>query len=71
MPPGFIRAIWAPRGAMLVIRLPRTAVTPFPIPVHPSFAGLTLFGQWLVFDSNGALFGLGSLSNGLSFTIGN
>ena len=47
------------------------AVTPFPIPVHPSYAGLTFYGQWLVFDNAGALFGLGSLSNGLSFTIGN
>ena len=47
------------------------ATTPFPIPLHPSFAGLSFYGQYLVFDSAGALFGLGSLSNGLSFTIGN
>ena len=48
-----------------------TALSALPIPLSPVFAGVTFYGQWLVLDGNGALLGLGALSNGLSFTIGN
>ncbi|MBM4059942.1 MAG: hypothetical protein FJ265_02450 [Planctomycetes bacterium] len=48
-----------------------TAAFPLAIPNNPSFAGVTLNGQWLVFDPNGSLFGFASLSNGLNVVMGN
>jgi Tol biopolymer transport system component len=40
-----------------------------PIPANPGLAGLTLFGQYLVFDPNGQFLGFAQLSQGLAITI--
>ena len=36
-----------------------------PIPFSPGLIGLRLFGQFLIADPGGALYGLGAMSNGL------
>jgi ELWxxDGT repeat protein len=46
------------------------ASAPLPIPSDPSFAGLSLNGQWLVFDPNGSLFSFATLSNALNVVMG-
>jgi ELWxxDGT repeat protein len=48
-----------------------SAFVPLPIPNIASYAGVTLYGQWLVIDGNGALFGLATLSNALAALLGN
>ena len=48
-----------------------TASTLLPIPSDPSFGGLSLNGQWLVFDPNGWLLNFACLSNALNLRIGN
>ena len=45
------------------------ASTPCPIPAIPSFAGLTLYAQYVVFDPNGRFLGFAALSQGLAITL--
>ncbi|HEX6810578.1 MAG TPA: hypothetical protein VF384_03040, partial [Planctomycetota bacterium] len=47
------------------------ARTPFPIPANPALQGFQVFGQYLVLDPAGPLFGDFTLSDGLRMRLGN
>ena len=45
-------------------------VVPLPIPFDPTLFGARLFGQFVIIDAGGALFGVASMSDGIHLTIG-
>jgi ELWxxDGT repeat protein len=69
-------------GCRVLLGLPATSLsavftdtagaarTPFPIPANPALQGVQVFGQYLVLDPNGPLFGDFSLSDGLRMRVG-
>jgi hypothetical protein len=45
------------------------ASAPLPIPANPGLAGVTVYGQYLVFDPNGQFLGFAQLTQGLAITL--
>lgn len=46
-----------------------SASAPLPIPMSPGLAGISVYGQYLVFDPNGQFLGFAQLSQGLAITL--